>query len=145
MDETIIVRAVTEISRSSISVAIVQVDKSVIVKPPHDTEMIYAEAISILTRSCLSAYPRLELHIDKRYSNPLKQIWLERWIRDDLADQPDTALIIRQEDSIANKALQVADFVAWSVGKKALGDERFWKTFEPKVFASEVLRRERWL
>ena len=139
-----VVKILEAIHRSSVVAFVVQVEKSVIVKPLDDNDTLYAEAVALLVRMCLQQHPRLELHLDKRYSNPYKQLWFERWIRDELIDLTGIPLVMMQEDSSSSRPLQIADFIAWAIGKKVRGDEMFWHIIEDKVIGFEVLRRERW-
>jgi hypothetical protein len=46
--------------------------------------------------------------------------------------------------SPSNKSLQVADFVAWSAGKKLRGDGTYWDILTPKIACYEVIAREYW-
>jgi len=144
VEETIVARTLEGMCRLSVSIFAVEVDKSVIVKPPRDTEDLYAWATANLIRTCLKKFPRLELHLDKRYSNPVRQIWFERWIRDKLVDMSGISLTLLQEDSMASKHLQAADFLAWAAGKQARGDDRFWNIVKEKVVSYEVIRRAQW-
>ncbi len=144
MEETIVERTLEGMCRLSVSIFAVEVDKSVIVKPPRDTEDLYAWATSSLIRTCLKKFPRLELHLDKRYSNPGRQVWFERRIRDKLVDMSGISLTLLQEDSMTSKHLQAADFLAWAAGKQARGDDRFWNIVEEKVVSYEVIRRAQW-
>lgn len=121
----LILEVLKGISRLPISIFVVQVDKSVITRPPKDSEVLYATAVSHLVRTCLDQHPRLEFHFDKRYSNPSRQVWFERWIRDELVDFQGVSLVMIQDDSTSCKALQAADTLAWSYGKNVSGDDLY--------------------
>jgi hypothetical protein len=144
LDDVLVIQVLREIAELTVSINVVEVDKSVIIKPPRDTEVIYITAVSNLIQACLHKFPRLELHIDKRYSNPLRQIWFERWIRDQLLDISGISLTMVQNESTSCKPLQVADFVAFSAGRRVRGDDRLWKLIEKKVSYCGIIRLERW-
>ncbi len=136
----VIEQVLNGISRLPVSIIGVEIDKRSIVKPPEDAEELYSLAAARLARMCLERYPRLELHFDKRYSNVARQRWLERWIRDELADYSGTSFIMVQDDSTTNKPLQAADFLAWAAGKCAHGDHKYWEIVREKIVAYEIIR-----
>jgi len=65
---------------------------------------------------------------------------LEREIRESIADVSQEVVIIRQDDSIANKLLQAADYVAWAFFQKyEREDGRFYQLIADKVIDEEFV------
>jgi hypothetical protein len=139
-----ILRILQGVGHLSVFIFAVELDKSVIVRPPKDPEAIYSRTMAHLVRACLSRFPRMELHIDKRYNNSERQVWLERSIRDELSDISGTSLVLLQADSVSCKQLQAADFLAWSAGKHAQGNDQFWEVVKEKVIGYEILQIKQW-
>jgi len=122
----------------------VEIDKKSIRKPPRNHEEIYSNVMCQLFRNCLIEHPRIEWHLDKRYNNQNKQLWLERYIRDELVDYSKMSYTILQEDSALCKPLQIADVVAWSFGQHKKGINQYWKLIEGVISKYEVLEIEKW-
>jgi len=90
-------------------------------------------------------WPRLELCLDKRYTNKVLRHRLEKAIREGIADLHQEVVLIRQEDSISRKELQAVDYVAWAFFQKyERGNDRFYQIIAQKVVVEEVIERALW-
>jgi len=98
------------IVKEDVSIIIVALDKRGIVKPPKDPEDLYRRTVTRSLRKCVERWPHLQVTLDKRYTHRYLRQKLERYIREGIADVPGQAVVIRQEDSRAVKALQAADY-----------------------------------
>ena len=103
--------------REPIEIIALVVDKRVILRPPDDPENIYREVVSLAIRQVVSRWPRIEIHLDKRYTSKRLRRLLEREIRERIADLHQEVVLIHQDDSIARKELQAADFIAWQFSR----------------------------
>ena len=132
------------LARLEIQIITAALDKQIIVRPPDNWEDLYREVVGAAVRECVKRWPRLELHLDKRYTNKWQHRKLEQFIRERISDLPQEVVLLYQEDSIACKGLQAADFVAWSAGRRYRGNDTFWKIVEGKVKAEIVIRQAKW-
>lgn len=139
-----IVRILESLIYLPVFIHAIEVDKPSIKKPPRFNEEIYGKAICSLFRSCLYEYPRVEWHLDKRFNNRNKQLWLERYIRDELVNFSGVSYTIIQEDSTCCKPLQIADIVAWSFGQYKKGISIYRELIEKIVVKYEMLQIEKW-
>jgi len=140
----VIYDVLTRVAEADVHIVCVTLDKSVIVSPPRNAEALYHAAAGLLLRRCVEWWPRLEMHFDKRYTSRSQSREFERHLRENVADLSGLVVTIEQDDSIALKELQAADFVAWAAGQRARGNDRFWRLIEERVVVDEVIRRERW-
>ncbi len=140
----LVVRLLTALAQADIAVVGVVLDKRVIVRPPADPEDLYRAALSTLGRICVTHFPHLEWHLDKKYTHLRETQELERGIRHQIASIKQESVLIFAEESHARKELQAADFVAWALAQKYLGRGEFWKLLESKVIAEEIIRQAKW-
>lgn len=133
-----------EVAASPVEVVAVVIDKSVILRPPDDISDIYRSAVAETVWRAAQRQPRLELHLDKRYTSLKLRSLLEQAIRDKLAGLP-VKIEIRHEDSIGMKGLQAADFVAWALFQKyARNVQEFYDIIAPLIVEEEVLKTALW-
>ena len=128
------------IAQEDVSIVVVALDKRGIVKPPKDPENLYRNAVTCCVRECVERWQRLNVTLDKRYTHQYLRQKLEWSIRGGIADVPGQAVVIRQEDSRAVKALQVADFVVWAAGQKYVYEnDAYCQIFQPRIVAERVI------
>lgn len=138
--EKVVVRLLTAIADEPVSVIATIMDKRAMVNPLPDPEALYRWMVVHTTRLVVSRWPRVDMCLDKRYTNKALRYLLEREIRESLVDLHQEVVIIRQEDSIANKLLQAVDYVAWAFFQKyEHGDDCFYRLIADKVIAEEVI------
>ena len=144
-EPTIIERLLAAIAEEEISINAVIVDKRCIIRPPADTETIYRTAIAQAVLHAVSVHPRLDLCLDRRYTTQRQRDMLEWAIREHIAGVPDTVVLIRQEDSIQYKELQVVDFIAWAFFQKyEREDDRFFQLIAHRVDGEEIIAQSIW-
>jgi len=106
--------------------------------------ILYLTTASRLFRRCVERHPRLEIHFDKRYTSKFQSRMFERYLREEISDLSGTIVTVEQDDSVALKELQAADFVAWAAGQRTRGNDTFWQIIAHRVVLDEVIRREKW-
>jgi hypothetical protein len=144
-DEPVILRLLSEIAEKDITIVATIVDQQAIHIPPKDMEDIYRRAAAWTVRRLAENFPRLNLSIDKRYTNAHLRLLLEKAIRDEIENLPHQNILIQQENSIARKELQAADAVAWALFQKyERGDERFYGMIESKIADETLVRQRDW-
>jgi hypothetical protein len=102
--EVVVERLLRAIAQEPVAIVAVIVDKRDVVRPPEDAEDIYREAIARVVRHAVGKWPRVDLYLDKRYTTKSLRYRLERKIREGIAGLYQEAVIIRQEDSVAQRA-----------------------------------------
>jgi len=128
-----------------VAIITVVVDKQAILRPPEDVEDIYRLAVTRAVYHAVQRWPRLELCLDKRYTNKTLRHRLEKAIREGIADLHQEVVLIRQEDSITRKELQAVDYVAWAFFQKyEWENDRFYQIIAEKVVVEEVIERALW-
>lgn len=144
-DEPAILRLLSEIAEKDITIVATIVDQRAIRIPPKDMEEIYRRAAAWTVRRLAEDFPRLDLSIDKRYTNAHLRRLLEKAIRDEIENLPHQNIIIQQENSISRKELQAADAVAWAIFQKyERADERFYGIIEPKIADETLIKQKDW-
>lgn len=138
------IRSILEsLAQEEVAIVILALDKRGIVKPPKDPESLYRHMAALSVRECVERWQHLEVTLDKRYTHRYLRQKLEWQIRNEIAEMPEQAVVIRQEDSRAVKSLQVADMVAWAAGKKYLGgNERFFEIIKSRVVVERTIVAE---
>jgi len=132
------------IAAAPIEIVAVILDKAAILRPPADPRAIYCFVVAEAVRRAAQHQPQLDLCLDKRYTSLRLRQLLEQAIRDNLAGLA-TNVMIRHEDSIAEKGLQAVDFVAWAVFQKYAHDRReFYDIIAPRIVVEELLRIAMW-
>lgn len=138
--EKVVEQLLTAIADESVSIIATIVDKRVTVHPLSDSEAPYRWAVAQTVRLVVTKWARVDICLDKRYTNKTLRYLLEREIRESIADMSQEVVIIRQEDSVANKLLQAVDYVAWAFFQKyERGDERFYQLIADRVIAEELV------
>lgn len=143
--EVVVEEILKAICREPVAIVTVAVDKQKITRPPPDPEDIYRRLVSLAVGHLMRRWPRVDVCLDKRYTAERLRYRLEREIREAVADLPHEVLIIHQEDSIARKELQAADFVAWAVFQKyEHGDGRFYNILAHRLVVEELIEQTLW-
>ncbi len=144
-EEPVISHLLSEIAEKDIKIAATIIDQSAIRVPPKDMEEIYRQAAAWTVRRLAESFPRLDLTIDKRYTNSHLRRLLEKAIRDEVESLPHQNILIQQESSILQKELQAADAVAWAIFQKyEHNDSRFYDLIESKIMNETVIRQKDW-
>jgi LmbE family N-acetylglucosaminyl deacetylase len=132
------------IAAAPIEIVAVILDKAAILRPPADPRAIYRFVVAEAVRRAAQHQPQLDLCLDKRYTSLKLRQLLELAIRDNLAGLG-AKVVIRHEDSIAEKGLQAVDFVAWALFQKYARDKReFYDIIAPRIVVEELLRIAMW-
>ncbi|MDP2949827.1 MAG: DUF3800 domain-containing protein [Chloroflexota bacterium] len=112
------------IAGEDIAIVAVVVDKARTRRPPDDREDWYREATSLAAYECAWRWPDLRLTVDKRYTTAHLRSVLNGAISRRLADVPGASVTVAQVESHTVRGLQVADFVAWAIGRRYEVDDR---------------------
>lgn len=144
-EEKAIARLLTEIAKEDISIFATIVDQSVIVKPPAEMEDIYRRAVSKTVYKLVEQYPRVNICLDRRYTNERHRFELESKIRESIQDLPQKVVMIQQENSISRKELQAVDAVAWAFFQKyERDDDSFYELISSRVISEEIIQERDW-
>ena len=144
-EEKAIARLLTEIAKEDVSIFATIVDQSVIVKPPAEMEDIYRRAVSKTVYKLVEQYPRVNICLDRRYTNERHRFELESKIRESIQDLPQKVVMIQQENSISRKELQAVDAVAWAFFQKYERDNAsFYELISSKIIAEEIIQERDW-
>jgi len=144
-EEPVILHLLSEIAEKDITIVATIVDQNAIRIPPKDMEEIYRQAAAWTVRRLAESFPRLDLTIDKRYTNAHLRRLLEKAIRDEVESLPHQNILIQQENSILRRELQAADAVAWAIFQKyEHGDARFYDLIESKIMNETVIKQKDW-
>lgn len=145
LDEEDVLRLLAEVAQKDVLIVATIVDQSAIRIPPKDMEEIYRQAAAWTVRRLAENIPRLNLSIDKRYTNAHLRLLLETTIRNEIEALPRQNVIIQQEDSVTRKELQAADAVVWAIFQKyEHNDSRFYEVIESKIMDETVVRQKDW-
>lgn len=99
----------------------------------------YRQVFARAVRNCLVRYPYLLLIADKRYTQRYLEDRLAEVVMEHLKDLPGRA-VWRYEASESEKALQVADAVAWAIFQKyERGNDEFYRILQEKIIGEEVI------
>ena len=100
---------------------------------PDDPEELYREACAVAVREVVRQWGSVSVVLDRRYTKRQLREKLEQALEGGVEDLGIT-MILRHEDSTRERALQVADAVAWSLFQKyERQDEAFWKIIRESV------------
>jgi transcriptional/translational regulatory protein YebC/TACO1 len=144
-EEKAIARLLTEIAKEDVSIFATIVDQSVIVKPPAEMEDIYRRAVSKTVYKLVEQCPRVNICLDRRYTNERHRFELESKIRESIQDLPQKVVMIQQENSISRKELQAVDAVAWAFFQKYERDNAsFYELISSKIIAEEIIQEREW-
>jgi hypothetical protein len=143
--EKTIFKFLSTIAKEQIEIIAIIIDKKSIVRTPKNNEKIYREAVSLAVSHAVRRWRKVEIYLDKRYTSRRLRKSLEKEIRENIADFPHKIVIIHQEDSIARKELQAADFISWTFFQKyERGDNQFYEIISGNVIVEEVIKRRLW-
>jgi hypothetical protein len=132
-------------ANQTIGIVAVIVDQEAISVMPQDPEEIYRQAVTRAIHILLEHFPKVDICLDKRYSNAALRDKLEEHIRENIMDVFPQMALIRQESSHERKELQVVDAVVWAFFQKyERDDSRFYDVIASKVIAEEVISRKKW-
>lgn len=144
-EEKAIARLLEVIAKEDISIFATIVDQSVIVKPPEEMEEIYRQAVARTVYRLVECYPRVNICLDRRYTNERHRFELESQIRESIQDLPQKVVLIRQENSTSRKELQAVDAVAWAIFQKYERDNAvFYNIISSRMVNEEVIREKDW-
>jgi hypothetical protein len=139
-EERVVKQLLQFITKEEISIVTVIVNKRDMVKPLAKTEEMYRWAVGQVVRHGVKQWPRLLIHLDKRYTTKTLQIQLEQQIREMLTNIYQEVVLIRQEDSHSQKGLQVVDYVVWAIFQKyERNNEQFYQIIADKILVEELL------
>lgn len=145
-DEASVLRLLSEIAEKDITIVATIVDQYAIRIPPKDMEEIYRQATAWTVRRLAEDFPRLDLSIDRRYTNAHLRHLLEKAIRDEIENLPRQNVIIQQENSVLRKELQAADAIVWAIFQKyERDDSRFYDVIESKIADETIIKQSDWL
>lgn len=128
-----------EMAMLDVAIVVVTAGRRRVENMPKDPETVYRHMAARVARLCVERWPRLQMVIDKRYTHEHLRQRLEWAMREQVADVPQQALVIRQEDSRHVKSLQVADFVAWACWQHYRGQDSSFR----EVIRSRIVVEER--
>lgn len=138
-------RMLEAVAHHTAGIVAVIVDQTAISIPPDDPEEIYRQAVTRAIHILLERFTKVDICIDKRYTNEAFRDRLEQHIRENVMDIFPQMALIRQQSSHERKELQAVDAVAWAFFQKyERGDARFYEVIAPKVIAEEVINRKKW-
>jgi len=144
-EEKAIARLLTEIAKEDVFIIATIVDQSLIVKPPTDIEDIYRRVVSKTVYKLVERYPRVNICLDRRYTNEQLRFELESQIRESIQYLPQKVVMIQQENSINRKELQAVDAVVWALFQKYERDNvNFYQIISSKIIDEEIIRKRDW-
>lgn len=144
-EEKAIARLLEAIVKENISIFATIVDQSVIVKPPEEMEDIYRKAVAKTVYKLVECYPRVNICLDRRYTNEHHRFELESQIRESIQNLPQKVVLIRQENSMSRKELQAVDAIAWALFQKYERDNvSFYDIISSCMVAEEIIREKDW-
>ncbi len=79
-----------------------------------DYEALYQHLVAQCAFHTVKLHKRIDLFVDKRYTNKKQQQELEKEIREAIASIPGNVVRVFQEESHVVKELTAPDFVAWA-------------------------------
>ena len=90
-------------------------------------------------------YPKVEIVLDRRYTNEHLRLLLEISIREEISNIPRQIVIIRQEDSTSIKELQAVDFIAWALYQKyEHNNVSFYEIISSLIIEEELVSKQSW-
>lgn len=145
LKETANLRMLREIAEQDVQIIAVIIDQNEIPEPPDNSEEIYRTAMTRAIHYLVETYPRVQIVLDRRYTNENLRDELEKHIREGIQDLQHTVVLIRQENSFIRKELQATDAVAWAFFQKyERNDVRFYNIIESKIMIEDVVKEKNW-
>jgi hypothetical protein len=122
------------------------IDQQAILRPPKDKEDIYRLAVARTVRRLAQHFPRMEICLDKRYTQAELRYHLEKSIRVEIEDLQHQMVLIRQENSSSRKELQAADAIAWAFFQKyERSNGRFYDAISSRIIDEELIAQKDWI
>jgi len=145
MEESITARLLRSLAAEEIEVIAAVLDKRSILRPPEEPESLYRALLGHVVCLCLKRHSRLQLWLDKRYTNRAARDALEAQLREAVVDIPEQVLLLSQEDSRRQRGLQAADSVCWAFYRKYEHDDpSLVSILENRVVSEERVERRLW-
>lgn len=139
------IRLLEEIAKQDVQISAVIVDQTTSTNHQLDSESVYKHAIAQIIYRLVENHPKVEISIDRRYTNENLRYELEKHIRLRIQNLDHKLVLIRQENSFARKELQAADAITWAFFQKyERGDSRFYDLISSKVVLEEIIRKQDW-
>lgn len=143
--EAVILRLLEDLIQEDIQIIAVSVNQKLIKNTPKDNEDIYRKAVSRAIYHLVKRWPRIQICLDRRYTNNRLRFNLEKHVREEISELPQKIVLIQQLNSQSNKGLQAADFIAWSFFQKyENNDARFVEILAEKILIEEVILEKDW-
>lgn len=144
-EESVVARLLRSLAEEEVEVVASVLDKRSIRRPPVELESLYRALLGHVVCFCLKRHSRLQLWIDKRYTNRVARESLEAWLREAVVDVPGQVLLLSQEDSRRQRGLQAADSVCWAFYRKyEHEDPSLTSILESRVVSEERVERRLW-
>jgi hypothetical protein len=136
----VISKMLNRVAAMDIEIYATSLDKGA-AKPPLDSEDWYRTAYSETIRQVLKHHAQVIVTMDQRYTQtPLRDKLVNAIVA--TAQRPGTTLSFIMTDSQGERALQVADVIAWSVFQKyERENEEFYRLIEHKISGEVMLLR----
>ena len=108
-------------------------------------EQIYRRTVARTIYHLVERYPRVNICLDRRYTNERLRFALEVEIREAIQDLSQKVVLIRQENSMNRKELQAADAVAWAIFQKyERGKHSFYDIISSRIVLEELIQEKDW-
>jgi hypothetical protein len=143
--EAVVLRLLQDLINEDIHIIAVSVNQKTFKNKLQDNEDIYRKAVSRAIYHLVKRWSRIQICLDRRYTNNRLRFNLEKHIREEISELPQKIVLIQQLNSQSNKGLQVADFIAWSFYQKyENNDARFVDILAEKIILDEVFTEKEW-
>jgi hypothetical protein len=107
-------------------------------------ETLYQRVVARCALSVVRIQPRIDLVLDKRYTNLQQQRDLEGAIRESIAVVPRNIVRIYQQESHVVKELAAPDFVAWALMEHyGRGNGAFYNLIRARIMHFDDLSRQK--
>lgn len=141
-EDNLIKHVLASLALESIEIFTIVIDHKIYNKKNIDSEEIYQWLVLRLIKKLVSLYPRIEITLDRRYTNKTLRYKLEQYIRDGISNLHQNYVLIRQEDSQPQRGLQAIDFIAWALFQKyENGNDEYYQQFESRILDEEVVTK----
>ena len=109
-----------------------------------DYEKLYQSLVGWYSLQTVRHNARIDLFIDKRYTNKEQQRELEGAIRESIAVIPGNVVRVFQEESHVVQELSAPDFVAWALMERyGRANSRFYNIIRSKIAHFDDLSRQK--
>jgi len=144
-EDKMIAHILNAISQEDVEIFSVVIDRQILEIADSNSEEIYRWVMVRLIKKLVARHPRLEITLDRRYTNKELRYKLEKAIREGISEIPQNYMLIRQEDSQPNRGLQAVDFIAWSLFQKyERGNDIYYRHFASRIVEEEVVAKQAW-